>query len=150
MLCSCSVLDTARPQTQQVLGTPPGSGALASSITKQWLGGSWLLAIHFPTSMSHPISTAGCPEVFLITSYLYITKKQTWPLQFNILVNITVDLNSSPLSYRSLEHCFSQSWFVKKGCYIRFKLRMFSIYRQASKAFICIHHNWLFYLQFIL
>lgn len=134
MLCSCSVLDTACSQTQQVLGTPPGSGALGSSITKQWLGGSWLLAIRVPTSMSHPISTAGCPKVFLIPSHLYITKKQTWPLQFNISVNITVDLNSSPLSYRSLEHCFSQSWFVKKGCYIHFKLRMFSIYRQCKQG----------------
>lgn len=74
-------------------------------------GVTWLLAMRFPTSMSHPISTAGCSEVFLITrtSHLYVTKKQTWPLQLTVLVNITLDLNSCPLSHSSLEHCFSLS-----------------------------------------
>lgn len=80
-------------------------------------GVTWLLAIHFFTSMSHPISTAGCSKVFLITStsHFYITKKQTWPLQLTVLVNITLDLNSSPPSYSSLEHCFSLSLVCETG-----------------------------------
>lgn len=135
MLCSCSLLDIAHSQTQQVLWTLLGSGALGSRAAARV--SNRLLAILFPTFMSHPISTARCPKVFLITSTsnLYITKKQTWPLRCNILVNITLDLNSFPLSYSSLKHRFSLCQFVKQGSHTHFKLminRMLSIYRQCK------------------
>lgn len=145
MSCSCSQLDTAHSQTQQVPGMLLGSGALGSSTAKMCLGCYWLLAIRFPTSTSHPISTAGCPKVFLITSksHLYLTKKQTRLLQLNILVNITLYLNSSPLSYTSLEHCFYLSLWNREVILISrsWLTECLASTDNSSKGFICIHQK---------